>query len=66
MLVYNRPLNINTIYLSEKYTKVLCTSNDNCNIFVLFKQSVKTIKDFIYKEIGDQFVNDTKLKTFCI
>ena len=31
----------------------------NCNVFVLFKQTVRAIKDFIYKEIDDQFKNNT-------
>ena len=35
LYVYGRPLNINTIYLSQKYKKVLCTIKENCNIFVL-------------------------------
>ena len=64
LYVYGRQLNINTIYLSQKYTKVPCTIRENCNVFVLFKQTVKAIKDFIYKEIGDQFENDTKMQTF--
>ena len=51
LYLYGRPLNINTIYLSQKYTKVACTIRKNCNVFVLFKQTVKDIKDFIYKEI---------------
>ena len=34
--VYGRPLNINTIYLSQKYTKVSCTIKENCNVFVCF------------------------------
>ena len=55
LFVYGRPLNINTIYLLQKQTKVPCTIRENCNLFVLFKQTVKAIKDFIYKEIGDQF-----------
>ena len=62
LYVYGRPLNINTIHLSQKYTKVLCTIRENCNVFVLFKQTVKAIKDFIYKEIGDQFENDIEMK----
>ena len=37
LFVYGRQLNINTIYLSQKYTKVPCTIRENCNIFVLFK-----------------------------
>ena len=64
LYVYGRPLNINTIYLSQKYTKVPCTIRENCNVFVLFKQTVKAIKDFIYKEIGDQFENDIEMKNF--
>ena len=62
LYVYGRLLNINTIYLSQKYTKVLCTIRENCNVSVLFKQTVKAIKDFIYKEIGDQFENDIEMK----
>ena len=64
MFVFGRPLNINTIYLSQKYTKVLCkyTIRENWNEFVSFKQTVRDIKDFIYIEIGDQFENDTELK----
>ena len=37
LFVYGRPLNNNKIYLSQKYTKVVCTIRENCNIFVLFK-----------------------------
>ena len=36
LFVYGRPLNINTIYLSQKYTKVPCTIRENCNVFVFF------------------------------
>ena len=64
LYVYRRPLNINTIYLSQKYTKVPCTIRGNCNVVVLFKQFVKAIKPFIYKEIGDQFENDIEMKNF--
>ena len=62
LFVYGRPLNINTIYLTQKYTKVPCTIKKNCNVFVLFKQTFRTIKDFIYREIDDQFENDTEIK----
>ena len=55
LFVYGRPLNINTIYLSQKYTKVPCTIRENCNVFVFFKQTPRAIKDCIYREIGDQF-----------
>ena len=51
--MYMEDLNINTIYLSQKYTKVSCNIRENCNLYVLFKQTVKAIKDFIYKEIGN-------------
>ena len=64
LYVYGRPLNINTIYLSQKYTKVQCTIRENYNVFLLFKQTGKSIQDFIYKEIGDQFENDTEMKNF--
>ena len=64
MFVYNRPLNINTIYLSQKYTNVPCTIRENSNIFVFFKQSIRAIKDFIYKDISDQFENDIEIKNF--
>ena len=37
LYVYGRPLNINTIHLSRKYTKVPCTIRKNCNVFVSFK-----------------------------
>ena len=57
LFVYGRPLNINTIYLSQKYTKVPCTIRDNCNVFVFFNQNSKTIKYCIYREIGNQFKN---------
>ena len=62
--VYGRPLNINTIYLSKKYTKVPCTIRKNSNVFVFFKQIIRAIKDFNHKEIGDQFENDIEMKTF--
>ena len=64
LVVNGKPLNINTIYLLQKYTKVPCTIRKNCNVYVLFKQSVKAIKDYIYKEIGDQFENDKDMKDF--
>ena len=64
LFVSERQLNINTIYLSQKYTKDPCTIKENCNVFVLLKQTVKAIKDCIYKEIGDQFENDTEIKNF--
>ena len=37
LFVYGRPLNINTIYLSQKYTKVPNTIREHCNVFVFFK-----------------------------
>ena len=66
LFVYGWPLNINTIYLSQKYTKVPCTIRKNCNVIVLFQQTVKAIKNFIYKEICEQFKNDTEIKTLFI
>ena len=36
LFVSGRPLNINTIYLSQKYTKVPATIRENCNVFILF------------------------------
>ena len=64
LFVFGRPLNINTIYLLQKYIKVPCTIRENCNVLVLFKQTVRAIKDFIYKEINYQFENDTVMKNF--
>ena len=64
LFVFGRPLNINTIYLSQKPTTVPCTIRKNCNVFVLFKQTIRAIKHFIYKEIGNKFENDTDLKNF--
>ena len=61
LFVNGRPLNINTIYLSQKYTKVPATIRENCNVFILFKQSVKTIKENIYPEIGDQFDSEKEM-----
>ena len=64
LFLYGTPLNINTIYLSQKYTKVPATIRENFNVFILFKQSVKTIKENIYNEIGDQFDNDKVMINF--
>ena len=64
LFAYGRRFNINTIYSSQKYTKVPCTIRENCNVFVLFKQTIKAIKNFIFKEIGDQFENDTEMTNF--
>ena len=64
LFVYGRPLNINTIYLSQKYTKVPCTIRENCNVFVFFEQNTKTIKDFIFSEVCDQFEKDTEINSF--
>ena len=64
MFGYGRPLNINTIYLSQKYTKVPSTIRENCKVFILFNQFVKTIKENIYNEIGDQFDNDKEMINF--
>ena len=64
LFVYGRPLNINTIYLSQKYTNVPATIRENCKVFILFKQSVKTIKKYIYNKIGDQFDNDKEMINF--
>ena len=61
LFVYGRPLNINTIYLSQKYTKVPATIKENCNVFILFKQSVTTVKKNIYNVIGDQFDNEKEM-----
>ena len=43
------------IYLSQKYTNVPCTIIKNCNVFVFFEQNTRTIKDFIFREVCDQF-----------
>ena len=64
MFVYGRPLNKNTIYLSQNYINVNATIRKNCNVFILFKQFVKTIKKNIYNEIGDQFDNDNEKINF--
>ena len=64
MFVYGWLLNINLIYLSQKYTKVPCTIRENSNVFVFFKQNYKAIKDFIYKEIGDQFEDNIEMEIF--
>ena len=64
LFVYGRPITINTIYLSQKYAKVPATIRENCNVFILFKQSVKTIKENIYNKIGDQFDNDKEMINF--
>ena len=61
LFVFCRPLNINSIYLSQKYTKVLCTIRENCNVFVFFKQTLRTIKYYIFREIGDQFEKDQEV-----
>ena len=50
--------------MSQKYAKVLNNISEICNVFVLFKQSVRAIKDFIYKEIGNHFKNDRKETLF--
>ena len=55
LFVSGRQLNINTIYLSQKYTNVPCTIIKNCNVFVFFEQNTRTIKDFIFREVCDQF-----------
>ena len=34
LLIFGRPLNSNTIYLLQKYTKVPCTIKQNSNVFV--------------------------------
>ena len=41
LFLYNRLLNINTIYLSQKYTKFPCTIRENCNVFVLLNKLLK-------------------------
>ena len=64
LFVNGRPSNINTIYLLQKYTKVPCTIRDNCNVFVCFNQNTRTIKDCIYREIGDHFENDKEMLNF--
>ena len=65
LFVFGRPLNINKIYLSQKDPTVPCTIRENSNVFIFFKQTIRAIKDVIYKAIGDQFENDTEMKTFC-
>ena len=64
LFVYGRPLNINTIYLSQKYTKVPFSIRENCNVFVFFEQNTRTLKDFIFREVGDQFEKDTEIESF--
>ena len=61
LFVYGRPLNINTIYLSQKYTKFCSTIRKICNVFLLFKQFVNTIKNNIYHEFSDPFDNDKEI-----
>ena len=65
LFVYGRPLNINTIYLSQKYTKVPCTIRENCNEFVFFEQNTRTINDFIFREVCDQFEKNIEIESFC-
>ena len=38
LFVYGKPLNINTIYLSQKYIKVPCTFRENCYVFVFLNK----------------------------
>ena len=37
------------------------TISENCNVFILFKQSVKTIKVNIYLETGYRFDNEKEM-----
>ena len=64
LFVYCRPLNINTIYISQKYTKVPSTIRENTNVFILFKQSMRTIKENIFHEIWNQFESDKEMIEF--
>ena len=41
LYIYCIPLNINTIYLSQKYTKVLHFIRENCSVFVFFNKLLK-------------------------
>ena len=41
LFVYSRPLNINTNYLLQKYTKVECTIIENYNVFVFYNNLLK-------------------------
>ena len=64
LYVYGRPLNINTIYLSQKYTKFPATIKEICNVLILFNQSGKTMKENIYNEINEQVDNDEEMIKF--
>ena len=62
LFVYGRQLNIDKIYLLQKYMKVLSTIKENNNVYACFKQYITFIKDFIYKTIGDKFENKIEIK----
>ena len=37
---------------------------ENCNAFVFSEQNTRTIKDFIFREVWDQFKKDTEIERF--
>jgi len=52
LFTYLRPPNGNVIFLSQKYSKVLPFIRENTNMWILWRQSLKVVKDFIYPELA--------------
>ena len=55
IFVYGRPLQVNIIYISQRYTRINATIRENTNMFIFFKQNARTIKEVLFQEIGDGF-----------
>ena len=53
LFVYGRPLGVNVIYLSQKYSKVLPIIRENANVFIFFKQNAKTFNKYLFPELGE-------------
>ena len=62
--VSGRPVNINCIFLAQKYSKIDLTIRENTNVWILFDQGIKTIKNHMSIEIGNAFGSDKNMVDF--
>ena len=62
--IYGRPININCIFLAQKYSKINLTIRENTNVWILFDQGIKAIKNHMFNEIGNAFDSDNDMVDF--
>ena len=61
---FGRPININCIFLAQKYSKINLTIRENTNVWILFDQGIKAIKNHMFIEIGNAFNNSNDMVDF--